>query len=144
MPDYKNSKIYKIVSYDNDEIYIGSTTESLSKRFHKHKHDLKRFKAGNYHYITSFKILEYETAHIVLIENFPCENKEELFKREQYHIQNNKCVNKFLPIFSRKEYYEKNKDKINEKRRLNYKLKKDSQTKDSEKNEDNEKSLENI
>ena len=30
---YKNSKVYKIINSLNDNIYIGSTTEGLSKRF---------------------------------------------------------------------------------------------------------------
>jgi len=37
MPDYKNSKIYKLWSPEGDDIYIGSTTESLSRRKSKHK-----------------------------------------------------------------------------------------------------------
>jgi predicted GIY-YIG superfamily endonuclease len=37
MPDYKNGKIYKLWSPQGDEIYIGSTTQSLAKRKAEHK-----------------------------------------------------------------------------------------------------------
>jgi hypothetical protein len=32
MPDYKNGKIYKLWSPEGDDIYIGSTVNSLAKR----------------------------------------------------------------------------------------------------------------
>lgn len=37
--DYKNGRIYVIRNTENDLCYIGSTTQSLSKRLSKHKHD---------------------------------------------------------------------------------------------------------
>ena len=39
MPNYQNGKIYKITS--GDLIYIGSTTQSLAKRWGDHNKDLK-------------------------------------------------------------------------------------------------------
>ena len=32
MPDYQKGKIYKIISNETDDVYIGSTTQSLSLR----------------------------------------------------------------------------------------------------------------
>jgi hypothetical protein len=32
MPDYNNGKIYKLWSPEGDDIYIGSTVNSLAKR----------------------------------------------------------------------------------------------------------------
>ena len=37
--DYKNGKIYCIRNNIDDDIYIGSTTQSLSKRLAKHRAD---------------------------------------------------------------------------------------------------------
>ena len=37
MCDYENGKIYKIVNDVDDDIYIGSTTQPLCKRFGDHK-----------------------------------------------------------------------------------------------------------
>ena len=41
--DYKNGKIYKIVSDLTDKIYIGSTTQPLYKRHSKHKGNYKQY-----------------------------------------------------------------------------------------------------
>ena len=50
-------------------------------------------------YISSFKCFEGENIYnIILLENFPCNNKNELLKREGYYIKNLDCVNKKLPI----------------------------------------------
>ena len=68
MSDYKNGKIYKVVNEDDDIIYIGSTKELLNVRWSKHK----------------LKCDEYK---IVLIENYPCENRTELRKMEQKFIE---------------------------------------------------------
>ena len=39
--DYRNGKIYIIRNHCNDLVYVGSTTQSLSRRFSKHKADCK-------------------------------------------------------------------------------------------------------
>ena len=39
MPNYQNSKIYKLICNETTDIYIGSTTEKLCVRFNKHKYD---------------------------------------------------------------------------------------------------------
>ena len=35
--DYKNVKIYLILNNVNDDIYVGSTCQPLSKRFYEHR-----------------------------------------------------------------------------------------------------------
>ena len=42
MNKYHNGKIYEIVDVGYNKCYIGSTTESLSRRFSKHKHPYKK------------------------------------------------------------------------------------------------------
>ena len=133
--DYKNGKIYSIRSHQTDKIYIGSTTQSLSKRFSYHKRDYKKYITSpeKYPFTTSFEIFKFGDAYIELIEEYPCDNKEQLCKKEGELIRNNNCVNKcvsgrtmdewrienknYIQKYS-KEYYEKNKNKIQE-----YKLK---------------------
>ena len=133
MPNYKNSKIYSIRSHQTDNIYIGSTTQRLSQRLYEHRKTYK--KKTKYHYFSSFEILKYDDAYIELIENYPCDNREQLGKREGFYIRKfkkqNICVNKYLAGRTAKEwakdnkaqklkymkkYYEKNKEKIKEKR----------------------------
>jgi len=116
MLDYSKAKIYKIYSYENDDVYYGSTCETLSLRMARHRGHLKDYKNGKGKYITSFKILEFESAIIELVENYPCNSKEELLQREGFYIRNNNCVNKVIPDRTKKEYdimyRENNKEKI--------------------------------
>ena len=117
MPDFSNAKIYKITCNETEKIYIGSTTSTLTKRFKRHKSNYKSWKNGKYNYTTSFKMFdEYgkESCNITLIENYPCDNNKELELREAYYIRNNNCYNKYIPGRTIKEYYEENKEKINE------------------------------
>ena len=112
MPNYANGSIYKIWSLSTDEIYIGSTTEPLSKRMTKHRHKYKKYKEGKNPGTTSFKIFEYGDARIELIETFDCKCKEELVAREGHYIRTLDCVNYYTPGRTKKEYYEDNKEKI--------------------------------
>jgi hypothetical protein len=114
MPNYQNAKIYKIYSYENDDVYYGSTVETLSQRMAHHKTHLKLYKEGKYGYLTSFKILELTSAKIELVENYPCNSREELLQREGYYIRNNNCVNKIIAGRTRKEWRNDNKEQIKE------------------------------
>ena len=114
--NYEEGKIYKLVNNTSTDCYYGSTCDHLHKRKHGHKTDYKKFLAGTRHFITSFKILEplVDDCDIVLVEAFPCSNKQELHARERWWIENNECVNKVIPTRTTKEYREDNKDKINQ------------------------------
>jgi hypothetical protein len=103
--DYKNGKIYAIRSHQTEQIYIGSTTQPLTKRLNAHK-------AKN---CNSKLILQYEDAYIELIETYSCENREQLNKREGEHIRANNCVNKLIAGRTQKEYLEDNKELLKEK-----------------------------
>ena len=114
MPDYKNAKIYKLWSPEGDDIYIGSTTKLLSARKAQHKHDFQKKKENPQ---TTSRILyeKYNDVRIELLECFPCENKDELNKKENEYIRNNICVNKKIPGRTNKEWYEDNKEVVKEK-----------------------------
>jgi hypothetical protein len=43
MPDYQNSKIYKIIDLETNECYIGSTVLALSQRLAQHVSTYKRW-----------------------------------------------------------------------------------------------------
>ena len=141
--DYKNGKIYKIVDNAYTKMYIGSTTQILSKRFYLHKSKYLKWKNGSQHKFSVFDIFdefEIENCKIELIELYPCNSKEELEKKEGEHIRNNNCVNKRIEGRTKKEYtfdtkdkrkeykkeyYEKNKDKLIEKTKKHFELNKD-------------------
>ena len=110
MPNYNNGKIYKIWSTQTDEIYIGSTTQPLSKRIGGHRRSYKVYKKGKRSYVTSFKILEYGDAKIELIEDCKCERKEQLLAREGHFIRTLDCVNRIMPGRKKKQWYEDNRE----------------------------------
>ena len=47
--------------------------------------------------MTSFKIIENENYDILLLEDYPCENKMQLHAREGFWIKQKDCVNKCMP-----------------------------------------------
>jgi hypothetical protein len=95
MVNYLLGKIYKIVNNNNNEIYIGSTCEPiLARRLAGHVYDYKGYLTGKRSYVTSFKIIESGNFNIILIEQYPCENKDQLLSRERYYIDTLDCVNK--------------------------------------------------
>ena len=121
MPDYSNGKIYKLWCPDNELIYIGSTIQPLHVRLGGHKRNAKAKNS------CSSKLLFQASneVKIELIEEYPCNNKMELTKKEGEHIRLNKCVNRVIPGRTpkeyyqdykeeRKEYFKKNEEKIKE------------------------------
>ena len=90
MPNYQNGKIYEIINDETEGKYIGSTTVLLCKRMAEHRSNYKKYLKNGRKYITSYDILKYDSAKIVLIENYPCNSKEELEARERYWIENSK------------------------------------------------------
>ena len=119
---YARGKVYKIISNNIPDVYIGSTCEpTLAKRLAKHKDGFKRWKKDSANtYASSYKLLGQEHYEIILIELYPCNSKDELHKRERYYIENTpNCVNVIIPTRTDKEYNkiyrEQNKDIIKDK-----------------------------
>ncbi len=111
MPNYQNGKIYAIRSPNCEKYYIGSTSQKLCKRMGEHRSTQKL--------ITSKQIIDSGDSYIELIENYPCNNKEELNKREGELIRLHKdnIVNRCIAGRTRKEYYQNNQDKLIEYRK---------------------------
>jgi len=137
MEKYQRGKIYAIICRKTDRRYIGSTCEpTLAKRLAQHVKDCKQWKEGK-SYTTSFDIIKDGDYHIVLLESYPCNSRDELRMCEQKHILNEgQCVNKCKAFITeeerieyKKEYaqinYEKNKEELIEKAKENYKKNKD-------------------
>jgi|UniRef100_A0A6C0AHJ2 ketosteroid isomerase-like protein len=111
MPNYANSKVYKITS--GDLTYIGSTTvATLAIRLTQHRSSYKNWKEGKAK-LTSFQVIEKGDYEITLLELCPCQSRDELNARERYWIENTVCVNKNLTGRTDLEYREANRDKIN-------------------------------
>lgn len=113
MPDYKNGKIYTI-RYRNDDslIYVGSTTNSLAKRFHDHKRVFNNEKQRDYNmplYQKMRQTNDIDNWYIELFEEHPCENRNELNRREGQIIREMGTINKYIAGRTREEYKEDNK-----------------------------------
>ena len=112
--DYKNGKIYKIVCDETNMTYYGSTCSKLTKRLNAHKSNKN---ACMTKYMTNPKIY--------LVEDYPCERKEQLTMRERYYIENNECCNKMKKLNRtdeekkeyNKEYIKVNREILNEKKK---------------------------
>jgi transcription-repair coupling factor (superfamily II helicase) len=75
--------------------------------------------------VSSFKIIENNNYDIILVEEFPCQNKDQLHARERFFIENTECVNKYIPTRTPKEYYEDHKEKISERWKQYYETNKE-------------------
>jgi len=87
--------------------YVGSTKQTLNKRFSNHKCDKKRCEKT---YCSSYR-LDLDNCEIKLLETCDISHRK---KREKYWINNTDCVNTRKLNFDRKEYFKKNKDKYSE------------------------------
>lgn len=77
MPSYWKAKVYVIRSrLDISMIFVGATTNSLSKRFYFHKSTSKPTSAL-YQAVAN----DWSQWYITLHEMYPCNNKEELNQR---------------------------------------------------------------
>ena len=121
MVNYGNGKIYKIepiVDHEEEEIYIGSTTKQyLSQRMSNHRESYKIWLKTNTRKCTIYLLFDRygaENCTIVLLESINASSKDELLAREKHFIQSLKCVNKYIPLRSNKEYYLENKINLDE------------------------------
>jgi len=117
MPDYQKAKIYKIVDLNEEMVYIGSTSQTLCRRMSDHKKDYK-IRKDKFTVHNIFDKYGIENCKILLIENYPCESRTELEKREGEIIKSLVCVNKIIAGRTPKERYEDNKDEILKRNRL--------------------------
>ena len=125
MPNYKNGQIYTLRSHQTDAVYIGSTCSALRHRLCEHKSKYKEWKEGKYQYTSSFEIIKYDDAYIELLEDFPCDNKKELNRREGQLIRQNACVNKCVAGRTNEEWKQENKEKVVGYQRAHYDANKD-------------------
>lgn len=100
MPNYQNTKVYKITC-PGPEIYIGSTTKIyLSQRYQQHRTDYRNFlknSGKNDQLFELFKKYGPENCNIELIEACPCTNIDSERKNKNKYIRELDCINK-IPI----------------------------------------------
>ena len=111
--DYAKGKIYCIRNTLNDDVYIGSTCQTLSQRMALHRHDSIKPNRQN------TKIYGLMTEHgrdnfyFELIEDYPCENIYQLQKREGEIIREQKPrLNMKVPTRTKQEYKDEEPEKF--------------------------------
>jgi group I intron endonuclease len=82
--DFSKGKIYVIRNTENDKVYVGSTVQQLCSRMASHRKDAKIRPHKIYQAIREIGIDKF---YIELVENFACENIEQLRSREGHHIR---------------------------------------------------------
>jgi len=108
---YKRGKIYTVrCKYDDSLIYVGSTIEKLSIRMAKHRYDKT---CSLYKYVDG----DWKNWYIELYEEYPCNNKQILEKREGEMIREIGNINNVIAGRTQKEYRQDNKEKIAEQRK---------------------------
>lgn len=122
MPNFLEGKIYKILCPDN-YFYIGSTCQSLQRRLWNHKCTCKGKLKSH------IDKIGWDNIKIVLLEEYSCNSRQELFKKEteyiEKYIENKFCLNmnmsvaseerkRLTQIKSSSRYNEKNKEKYSE------------------------------
>ena len=124
--NYSNGLIYKIVCNDVNitDIYVGSCC-NFRRRKTAHKTCCNNKKSKNY----NFKIYQtiranggWQNWSMLEVEKYSCNDKRELELRERHWLEQLKAnLNCNIPSRTQKErkkqYYEENKNKINEKQK---------------------------
>ena len=112
MPDYSKGKIYTIRNRNDDtKIYVGSTIQSLAVRFGGHKKHSKIEKYMNMKLYIEVNN-DWSNWYIELYENYSCENREQLLKREGEIIRLIGTLNVKIAGRDIKQYRIDNADKI--------------------------------
>ena len=111
--DYGNGKIYCIRNHINNEIYVGSTCQSLSKRMAYHRQDcMKPSRHNTLIYKMMFE-LGRDNFYIELIEEYPCENSNQLERKEGEIMRELKAsLNQVIAGRTPEEYKIDNRDNI--------------------------------
>ena len=128
MLDYSKGKIYKIQCEDG-YYYIGSTCNDLRFRLNGHKEESRRERAKNRRLYNH--IQDWTRVRIVLLEEYPSENRQQLIRKEDEYIRNHRtdalCLNSIgavVDLEHRKElvdtYYQKHKEELIQKAKERY------------------------
>ena len=130
--DYQNAIIFKIISKNSNEIYIGATVQRLSSKIATIRADYKRFLNGKKKFNPVFKLLESGDIDYERIDKTPCDNMEELNEILMKYKNKYDCIDKndkieggLTPTQKKnKTYYEKNKNELKEQSKKYYKANK--------------------
>ena len=133
--DFGKGKIYKITNDYNDEVYVGSTCDLLTKRFSNHKVKSKDDTKNSSPIHKLMNEIGFDRFRIELIEDYACQDKYQLIQREGHYIRELGTLNKVIAGRTRQErtkenyesikeqrqkYHQNNKEKIKEQQKEHY------------------------
>lgn len=116
--DYLKGLIYKIVVNTDEEYkpYVGSTIQGLAERMGGHRRGYKRYKEGKGKLLcSSFNLFDrfgVEKCKIILLEEYSCENKIQLIKKEREWFDKIECCNQLKPYRSLEEKEDYHKEYV--------------------------------
>jgi hypothetical protein len=115
-------RVYKLMSPETDDIYIGSTVKILDARLKGHKIHYASFIAGKHNHMTSFEILKHPNVSIELLFEGEFNFKKDLYEKEGQYIQLNvNAINKHIagltPQESKNRYKQANQGIIKQRNR---------------------------
>ena len=120
--DYSKSQIYKIYCKDENvkDIYVGLTTDFIRRKFAHKKNCDNEYKQYKTSRCTLYQAINsnggWNNWTIEVIENFPCENKQQILDRETFWITElnatlNKSVRKSIKEY-KKEWYNQHRETV--------------------------------
>jgi len=109
MPDYSKGVIYTIRCLNDPNVYVGSTIQSLSVRMGGHRKAYVKNKVLGFN---KEIVKDINNWKIELYENYPCNKREELARREGEIIRQIGTLNKNIAGRNAKEYRTDNKENI--------------------------------
>ena len=113
--NYQEGKIYKIYNTINDDMYVGSTTLKLCERMRDHRKCMNVKAKQRSLIYKAFREHGVEHFYIELVEKCPCNDKDELRKKEGEWIRGlNPSLNIRIAGRTPIDYYSDNKESIKE------------------------------
>jgi len=118
MPNYNNTVIYKIINYDLPEfVYVGHTT-NFTKRKQHHKEGTYSETSPKYNRLVYKTIREngvWGDWKMIIIKEFPCENRRQAEAEEDKYMMELKCtLNTIRASRNQKQYRIDNKERLKE------------------------------
>jgi hypothetical protein len=90
-------RLYRISAPSCEHVYVGGTKTTLATRLSRHRRDHRAFLKGDYHYVSSFDVLEHPGATIDLLEESEFHDMQQFREREAYWIQRLPSCNRATP-----------------------------------------------
>ena len=118
--NYQNGKIYSVRNQIDYDIYIGSTCQPLSKRMAWHRACHRNAEKRHYKLYAKMNELGVDKFYIELVEEYPCENSEQLAKKEGEYMRSMGTLNMHTPGRSNKEYHTEYKEQLSKQQKEYY------------------------